>query len=175
MLCSITKPADAAPARLVLLSSVFHASAGVPDFKPLLNCRPRHASCTDICLDTHQTAFYIPPNRIQTRVSSCLYEVLEHMMLPDDVAQWVRSAFTAHEQHMALELLSAAVDHTGEPVGPRLVRSAAIASRGNMDKLLYYIDLLKLDWRDVIVAGEYDVINGKLVRVRNLSDPISKI
>jgi len=36
-------------------------------------------------------------------------------------------------------------------------------------KLAYYVDLLKIDFRDVIVAGEYESSNGKLVRVRDLN------
>lgn len=37
--------------------------------------------------------------------------------------------------------------------------------------LVYYVDLLKIDYRDVIVAGEYESRNGNLVRVRDLSKP----
>jgi len=35
--------------------------------------------------------------------------------------------------------------------------------------------LLKRDYRDVIVAGEYDSVAGKLIRVRNLSEPIEDV
>jgi hypothetical protein len=94
------------------------------------------------------------------------------MTLPDDVVQWIESAFQECDRETARQWLSAAVDHTGQPVGLRLLRSTAIASRGKLDELRYYLDLLRLDWRDVIVAGEYEIVAGKLTRVRDLTQPI---
>lgn len=94
------------------------------------------------------------------------------MIVPDDVLRWIVVAFKDYEQKMALEYLSIAVDHEGNPPGERLIRAAAVASKGDIAKLLYYINLLRIDWRDVIVAGEYDVINNKLVHVRDLTKPI---
>jgi hypothetical protein len=45
-----------------------------------------------------------------------------------------------------------------------------VASKGSLEKLQYYIALLAVDYRDVIVAGEYEVTGGKLVRVMNLTN-----
>jgi hypothetical protein len=59
--------------------------------------------------------------------------------------------------------------HDGSHAGPRLQRCALVASRGSLEKLQYYLKLLEVDFRDVIVAGEYEPIAGKLVRVRDLS------
>jgi len=43
-----------------------------------------------------------------------------------------------------------------------------VASKGSVERLKYYVDLLKVDYRDVIVAGEYDSIDDKPVRDLNL-------
>jgi len=72
----------------------------------------------------------------------------------------------------ALHLLSRApVDGWGQsPV--RLLRCAAFASGGSLDSLRYYISLLAIDWRDVIVAGEYDLQGKDLVWARDLNQPL---
>jgi hypothetical protein len=55
---------------------------------------------------------------------------------------------------------------------PRLLRCAAVASGGSLQRLAMEIDTLKRDYRDVIVEGEYASRDGELVRVRNLTAPI---
>jgi len=50
-------------------------------------------------------------------------------------------------------------------------RCALVASQGSLAKLQYYVGLLAVDYRDVIVAGEYEVVEGKLARVRDLTMP----
>ena len=39
-------------------------------------------------------------------------------------------------------------------------------------QLRYLVGLLQIDYRDVIMFGEYDTIDGKLARVRNLNEPL---
>ena len=92
------------------------------------------------------------------------------MSIPADIKDFVRASFPAHQQDSALERLAKATLHDGTVPGPRTLRCATYAGRGDIDKLEYYINLLCIDYRDVIVAGEYDVVDGKLVRVRNLTD-----
>jgi hypothetical protein len=46
-----------------------------------------------------------------------------------------------------------------------------IASDLTLNGLLKQIEALKIDWRDVIVGGEYEERNQPLVRVRDLSKP----
>ncbi len=41
-----------------------------------------------------------------------------------------------------------------------------------IDKLQYMLELLRLDFRDVIVAGEYDRLDGKLVKTRDFMQPL---
>ncbi|HYL25818.1 MAG TPA: hypothetical protein VEV21_15615 [Burkholderiales bacterium] len=40
-------------------------------------------------------------------------------------------------------------------------------------QLRYVVELLQIDYRDVIMFGGYNVIDGKLTHVRNLSEPLS--
>jgi hypothetical protein len=71
-----------------------------------------------------------------------------------------------------LALVKSATIHDGSAAGPRLIRCALIASGGSLEKLRGEIELLKIDYRDVIMAAEYASRSGKLVRVRNLNEPI---
>ncbi len=59
------------------------------------------------------------------------------------------------------------------PHATRLLRCAALGSRGDLAQLRYLVGLLRVDFRDVIMFGEYDVVDGKLIRVRNLNEPLS--
>jgi hypothetical protein len=49
---------------------------------------------------------------------------------------------------------------------------AAVGARGDLVQLRHLVGLLQLDYRDVIMFGEYDVVDGKLTHVRNLSEPL---
>ena len=93
-------------------------------------------------------------------------------MLPDDVAAYVARRFVAAEQEEALGLLRASVMHDGKFPEARLLRCAAVASGGSLDRLRMEIETLKHDYRDVIVEGEYVPRGRELIRVRNLNLPI---
>ena len=93
-------------------------------------------------------------------------------MLPDDVSKYVARRFAVAEQEEALRLLEAAVLHDGTLPEARLIRCAAVASGGSIARLRVEIETLKHDYRDVIVEGEYVPDGRKLVRVRNLIEPI---
>jgi len=97
------------------------------------------------------------------------------LRIPDDVVKWIGAHFPQSECRAALEALAAAVDHAGQSPAPRLVRCAAMASRGRLDQLLEYVRLLRIDYRDVIVAGEYEIRGEELVRVRDLNQPIADV
>lgn len=92
--------------------------------------------------------------------------------LPADLLAWIQARFGPDEIAEAKAILAHAVLHTGERPTDRQLRAAAIGSQGTLAKLEYLVGLLKVDWRDVIVAGEYEVRNGQLVRVCNLELPI---
>lgn len=94
------------------------------------------------------------------------------MELPADVERHVRCMFASAEWTTVAALLADAVIHDGQPAGPRLVRCVLLSSGGTISGLRRQLDQLKHDYRDVIVEGEYVPRDGKLVRVRNLNDPI---
>lgn len=94
------------------------------------------------------------------------------MNLPADIHAYVQVRFPASEREAAIGTLLAACIHTGEFPNERLLRCVAMASGGDLLKLQYYVGLLAIDWRDVIVAGEYAVLEGGLTHVRNLCAPI---
>lgn len=93
------------------------------------------------------------------------------MKLSSDVAQQIKILFPAAERLQALDLIEKAVLHDGRAADVRCQRCAIAASQGSLQKLDYYVSLLKVDYRDVIVAGEYYPIDSTLVRVRDLSQP----
>jgi hypothetical protein len=95
-------------------------------------------------------------------------------VLPPDVAAWVSAHFPGEVAERARRALEAAVDHTGTPVGERLLRCLAVGSRGHLDALLRLVSEVRTDFRDVIVAGEYESVDQKLVRVRDLTKPIEE-
>jgi hypothetical protein len=90
----------------------------------------------------------------------------------EDVERYVARRFAIADRSHALSLLEAPVIHDGTLASPRLIRSAAIASGGSLPRLKLYIEMLKHDWRDVIVAGEYEPDARPKVRLRDLSQPI---
>ena len=94
------------------------------------------------------------------------------MKLPDDVVRWLEKSFSASDLPAARELLELAIDHAGKPAGARLLRCAAVGSQGDPERLRYLVGLMQIDYRDVIVAGEYEARGKDLVRVRDLNQPI---
>lgn len=94
------------------------------------------------------------------------------MDLPVDVVSFVGSRFPAADRAEAIDLLSGApVEGWGQSPA-RLLRCVAFASRGSLVSLRHYICLLAIDWRDVIVAGEYDLQSKEPVRARDLNQPL---
>src|ERR1041384_8215645 len=81
--------------------------------------------------------------------------------LPPDVERWIGVHFAAADVDAARELLAGAVDHAGLAPETRLLRCAALGSRGDLAQLRYLVGLLRVDFRDVIMFGEYDVVDGK--------------
>ena len=93
------------------------------------------------------------------------------MIIPEDILIYIDQHFPAAKREEVIALLKLAVLHDGTAPAPRIIRSAVYASTGDIEKLLYYIDLIAIDYRDVIVAGEYEDLDGELIRVRDLSLP----
>jgi hypothetical protein len=93
-------------------------------------------------------------------------------MIPADVERFLVRAFSPADQDEARGLLGAAILHDGSLAGPRLIRCAAVASGGSIERLRMEVETLKHDYRDVIVEGEYIVRGDALVKVRDLNAPI---
>jgi len=94
------------------------------------------------------------------------------MALPDDVVRYVERSFSQVDRVEALEILRGAVIQDGSPASLRLVRCAALSAHRDVGRLRKQVAHLKVDWRDIIVEGEYVVREGKLVRVADLNHHI---
>lgn len=67
----------------------------------------------------------------------------------------------------AAEVAKTALADLSRDIGLRVLKCAVYYSRGDLDRLDEMVKLARLDYRDVIVMGEYEPIRGKLVRVRS--------
>ena len=94
-------------------------------------------------------------------------------MIPDDVTRYVVRRFAAMDQAEAFALLHGAILHDGSRPEPRLLRCAALASGGSIERLRMEVESLQRDFRDVIVEGEYVPVGLELVKVRDLNQPIA--
>ena len=94
------------------------------------------------------------------------------MSIPQDVITWVEHNFNSSEIELALSMLDSAVIEDGSPASPRLLRCAAVGSRGKIVNLAHFIKELRVDWRDVIVGGEYEMRGDDLVKVYDFERPI---
>lgn len=115
----------------------------------------------------------IRPRHLVRRIFGGFAEDIVETPLPEDLVRWVTTHFSAEDSAAALACLKQAVTHTGEPASPRFLRCAALSSGGELQRLQQQIAQLRIDWRDVIVAGEYSVKNKKLIRSRDLAKPIA--
>jgi hypothetical protein len=94
------------------------------------------------------------------------------MNFPKDIEEFVVQTFGEALVTDVMEILECAALHDGEPPNHRQIRCALVASGGSLEGLMWGVETLAVDFRDVIVAGEYETKNGELVRVRDLSSPI---
>ena len=95
------------------------------------------------------------------------------MSLLPDIASYIEREFSAEDQAMATSLVLFAVLHDGRSADPRCQRAALVGSDGSLKRLEYYVGLLKIDFRDVIVAGEFEARGLDLRRVRDLNVPFT--
>ena len=94
------------------------------------------------------------------------------MNLPEDVQTFLERTFPAEELGEALLVLDQARIENGTVPSPHLLRCAAFASGGSLKRLKQLASLLAVDWRDVIMAGEYELRDKVAVRVRDLSQSL---
>ena len=94
------------------------------------------------------------------------------MDLPEDVQALLERTFSPEELGEALLVLGRARIEDGTVPTPQLLRCAAFASSGSLERLKHLASLLARDWRDVIMAGEYELRDKAAVRVRDLDQPL---
>ena len=94
------------------------------------------------------------------------------MPLPPDLHRFIFDNFAPEDRETALSLLAGARIETGAAPDDRLLRCAAFAGRPGLASLQRYVAMLAIDWRDVVVAGECELRDGKLVHVRDFTRPL---
>jgi len=77
--------------------------------------------------------------------------------------RYVERSFSQVDRVEALEVLRGAVIEDGSPASPRLVRCAVLSAHRDVGRLRKQVAHLKVDWRDIIVEGEYVVRERKLM------------
>ena len=95
------------------------------------------------------------------------------MPLPVDIDDYLARHFAPDEATRARALLEVALMHDGTRPPPRCLRAAAVGARGSFASLARLVDLLAVDFRDVIVSGEYETQGNQLVRVRDLNQVLA--
>lgn len=91
--------------------------------------------------------------------------------IPSDIKQYVHRNFEGAEVADALRVLGSAVLHDGRSPDCRMLRCALTASDNSLKSLEYHVAGLAIDYRDVVLAGEYAREKGEYVRLRDLSRP----
>lgn len=94
------------------------------------------------------------------------------MPLTEDMHQFINATFRPEDRAAVASALEGATVHDGAPAGPRLLRCVLVGSGGSMANLNELVGLLRTDYRDVIMAGEYEYQGSEPVRVRDLNVPI---
>lgn len=95
------------------------------------------------------------------------------MNLPEDIVEYVSKNYTEAEVPEVVATLQSAKLHDGRDPDSRMLRCALIASDNSVGGLQRFVAGLAIDYRDVIVAGEYTSKDGSLVQIRDLSLPFS--
>ncbi len=92
--------------------------------------------------------------------------------LPIDIENYIARHYAGEMRETVRTFVANAVIEDGTLAVPRLRRCVLVGSGESLEKLQYLINLLRVDWRDVIMAGEYHLRNGKLTRLYNFAEPI---
>ena len=97
------------------------------------------------------------------------------MSIPQDIQQRVRTDAGADADEMLARLSSFAIEHPD--MSDRILRCLAFLARGKLGRLGHAIRLAETDWRDAIVAAEYEPRSGTKrwqgdrVQVRDFNKP----
>lgn len=91
--------------------------------------------------------------------------------LPADIAEYIARNFPKNASFQATRILQNAVLHNGKRPGSRVLRCALASCDNTVESLERQVSGIAIDFRDVIVAGEYISESGELIRARDLSQP----
>jgi hypothetical protein len=78
------------------------------------------------------------------------------MALPEDIIEKVRQDFSEDDSLFVLQTFKKLVSGDSKLFSDRILRCLVVLACGDADKLLKGIAAVRLDWRDVISAAEYD-------------------
>lgn len=78
------------------------------------------------------------------------------MALPDDIITKARQDFSEDDSLRVLQTLKELVAEDAKLFSDRILRCLVVLADGKTDKLAEGIKLIRIDWRDVISAAEYD-------------------
>lgn len=95
------------------------------------------------------------------------------LKLPEDIVDYIHRNFAESEIPVVTHALENAKLHDGRDPDHRTLRCALVGSKNSVEGLQKLVSELAVDFRDVIVAGEYASKEGKLVQIRDLSLPFS--
>ena len=94
------------------------------------------------------------------------------MGMPEDIVAKVRQDFAEDDALMVLQLLGEF--HRDNPnVSERILRCIAFLAKGSFEEFVRAVELARVDWRDLIVAAEYDGWSGEENRRRDLNAPFN--
>jgi hypothetical protein len=93
--------------------------------------------------------------------------------LPEDIVDYVSRNYAEADIPTVIATLENAKLHDGRDPDFRMLRCALAASDNSVKGLQQFVSGLAIDYRDVIVAGEYASKEGELVQIRDLSMPFS--
>lgn len=91
--------------------------------------------------------------------------------LPADIVEFVTRNFSEEVSSQAISILEGAMLPGGRKPDSRMLRCALASCDDTVEGLERQIAGLAIDFRDVIVTGEYTSKNGDLVRTQDLSQP----
>jgi hypothetical protein len=95
------------------------------------------------------------------------------LKLPEDIVEYVSRNFTDTEMPVVIATLESGKLPDGNDPDFRMLRCVLVASKNSVAEVERLVAYLALDYRDVIVAGEYATQEGELVRIRDLSLPFA--
>ena len=92
--------------------------------------------------------------------------------LPEDIAARIRHDFPAAAVESVVGLLAGLQREDPQLFGSRVLRCLVFLARGQLTKLAEWVTLARTDYRDLIVAAEYDE---NQQQVRDFNKPFNNV